>query len=102
MKKSLQLKKRRFMAVVFESIIKSDSETGWCIELKDTMDGRSVICKDLDEYEIKIAEMGKRYAHQIDEVKWLQEANLHPSIIDEVRLAMSAFQEKYQEELMGK
>lgn len=90
------------MAVVFESIIKSDGKDGWFIELKDTMDGRSFTCKDLDEYEIKIQELGEQYGGHIDEVKWLQEAGLHPSLIDEIRLSMASFQEKYKDQIEEK
>ena len=87
------------MKVIFESTIKANEEGGWYIELKDTIDGKVAICKDLDEYEKKIIEFGENYGNQIDEVKWGQEENLHPHLLDEVRLAMSKFQEKYKDQI---
>ena len=87
------------MAVVFESIVKSDGEGGWCIDLLDTLDERKCTCKDLQEYEKKIQEFGQKYGGHIDEVRWSQEDDLPPAILDQVRLAMSEYQEKYKDEI---
>ncbi len=90
------------MGIVFESIVKSDGEGGWCIELKDPMREVILVCKDLEEYEKNIQELSQPYGGRIDEVKWLQEAGLHPSLIDEVRFEMVKFQEKYKDQLEEK
>lgn len=87
------------MPIIFESIVKSDKENGWFIQLRDTQDNRVLTCKDLVEYETKIQELAEPYGGHIDEVKWLQEANLHPSIIDAVRQEMQKFEEKYKDDI---
>ena len=86
------------MAVVFESVIKNNKKGGWYIELKDTMDGRIEWCQNLEEYAQKIEELGADYGGDI-EVKWSSDEDVHPSSLDEVRVGMVAYQEKYQEEI---
>ena len=87
------------MSVIFESTIKADDKGAWYIELKDTVTDKVATCKDLKEYEEKIQEFGEEYGHHIDEVRWLQEDGLPPFILDDVRMAMSEYQEKYQKEI---
>ena len=41
------------MSVVFEALVKNSDDGGWFIELKDTVDGRIEVCKDLNEFEKK-------------------------------------------------
>ena len=85
------------MAVVFESIIKFDNESGdWSIELIDTVDNRSVICKDMDEYSQKVEDFGNDYGGNIDEVKWSKDDNVPPFIMDDVRMQMSKHQEEIE------
>lgn len=84
--------------VVFEAIIRSDKVGGWFIELKDTIDGRVEICKDMDEFEEKIEAMGDDYGGHIDEVRWSKEDDLHPAILDEIRLIMAEKRAKIEEE----
>jgi len=86
------------MAVIFESTIKADGIGGWYIELKDTEDGRVAICKDLQEYEEKIEELGADYGGHIDEVRWNQDTDVTPMMLDEIRLQMAAIREKIEEE----
>jgi len=86
------------MAVVFEATVKNDEMGGWFIELKDTMDNRVEICKDLDEFEEKIEELGSDYGGHIDEVRWLKDDDLHPHAIDELRIKMAEKRAKLEEE----
>ncbi|SFV57164.1 hypothetical protein MNB_SM-7-490 [hydrothermal vent metagenome] len=84
--------------VVFEAMIKSDGVGGWFIELKDTTDGRIEVCKDLDEFEVKIEEMGDEYGGHIDEVRWLKDEDLHPAAMDDIRTLMAEKRAKIEEE----
>jgi hypothetical protein len=49
----------------------------------------------LEEYAVKIEEMGNDYGGHIDEVKWSHDKNVTPQHLYEVRMGM----QKYQEEL---
>ena len=84
--------------VIFEATIKNDKASGWFIELKDTEDGRVEICKDLDEFEEKIEQMGDDYGGHIDEVRWLKDDDLHPAAMDEIRALMAEKRAKIEEE----
>ncbi len=90
------------MAVMFTSTIKLDDSDKWFIELRDVTDPcdeRVEVCFDLDEYETKIEEMGADYGGHIDEVKWLKDDNIPPSVLDEIRLKMAEQRAKIEEEL---
>ncbi len=84
--------------IIFEATIKNDGVGGWFIELKDTTDGRVEICKDLDEFEEKIEQMGDDYGGHIDEVKWLKDEDLHPAAMDQIRALMAEKRAKIEEE----
>ena len=84
--------------VIFEATIKNDGVGGWFIELKDTEDGRVEICKDLDEFEEKIEQMGDDYGGHIDEVRWLKDDDLHPAAMDQIRALMAEKRAKIEEE----
>ena len=87
------------MSVIFEARIKNrgESPTDWFIELKDTVDGRTENCDDLEEFAKKIEELGADYGGQIDEVKWSQDDNITEEQYSEVNAKMR----KYQEELLN-
>ena len=87
------------MSVIFESTVKTGKDGGWYIELKDTVQEKIEICKDLKEFEQKIQEMGNDYGGRIDEVKWLNQEGLSPAHMQEVRVAMMEYHEKYKDEL---
>ncbi|MCF6340037.1 MAG: hypothetical protein L3J10_04690 [Sulfurimonas sp.] len=88
------------MSVIFESTIKmvEGSSENWYIELKDTMDGRIEICKDLIEYSKKVEELGSEYGGNIDEVKWIKDNNIPLPIIDTIRFEMSKLQREIEDE----
>ncbi len=90
------------MAVVFEALVKNSQDGGWLIELKDTVDGRVVICKDLNEFEQKIQELGDDYGGRVDEVKWISHENLSPQNEQELRVGMMKYHEKYKDQLEDK
>lgn len=75
---------------VFESTIKmlDISTLEWYIELKDVLSGKIEICKDLDEYSHKLAMLASSYEEDVDEVRWSKDDNVHPAIIDAIRLQM--------------
>ncbi len=84
-------------AVIFESVIKSNPVGRWYLELRDSQEGRSEICLDLDEYAQKIEEMGAIYGGDV-EVAWSAEENVTQIQINEVRQAMMLYEQKLQEE----
>ncbi len=84
--------------VIFESIIKSNPIGKWYIEIRDTTEGgESQICLDIDEYAIKIEDMGAEYGGDI-EVVWSQEENVTPEQVNEIRMQMNAYQAKLEDE----
>ena len=86
------------MAVIFETVIKSNPIGRWYLELRDTSDeDRVEICLDLEEYTMKIEDMGAEYGGDI-EVNWSAEENVSEAQINEVRMAMIAYEEKQKNE----
>ncbi len=80
------------MAVIFESVIKSNPVGRWYIELRDTSeDDRVEFCLDLDEYAQKIEDMGAEYGGDI-EVHWSADENVTQQQLNEVRMGMAKFQ----------
>ncbi|MDF1874452.1 hypothetical protein JHD48_01750 [Sulfurimonas sp. SAG-AH-194-I05] len=77
------------MAVVFTSNIKINPDGSWYIVLTDTVDNRTAVCLNLDEYSQKIEDFGADYGGNIDAVKWSKDANVPPQTMDEIRLEMS-------------
>jgi hypothetical protein len=86
------------MAVIFESIIKSNPVGRWYIEIRDTTEEDSnQICLDIEEYATKIEEMGAEYGGDV-EVVWSQEENVTDVQIHEVRMEMMAYEQRLQDE----
>ena len=87
------------MNVIFEALVKNDKDGGWFIELKDTVDDRVVICKNLSEFEQKIQELGNDYGGRVDEVKWISHESLSPENEQKLRVGMMEYHEKYKDQL---
>lgn len=89
------------MSVIFESTIKmtNGSSEDWYIELKDTVDNRVEVCKDLSEYSKKVEELGADYGGNIDEVRWSKDDNVPLPIMDKVRFEMSKLQREIEDEI---
>jgi len=86
------------MAVIIESIIKSNPIGKWYIELRDTtQEDKFEICLDIEEYAQKIEEMGEEYGGDI-EVVWSAEDNVTKEQINEVRMQINAYEAKREEE----
>jgi hypothetical protein len=85
--------------VIFEAIVKNDDLGGWFIELKDTVDGRVEVCKNLEVFEKTIQKMGEDYGGKIDEVKWISHKSLTPENEQKVRVAMMEYYEKYKDQI---
>jgi hypothetical protein len=86
------------MAVKFISHVEQDGIGGWFIKLTDTLEESEVICKDLDEYAVKIEELGGEYGGDI-EVVWTRSPLLTPANYQELEEQMAIMQEKYQEDI---
>lgn len=89
------------MSVIFESTIKmvEGSKEDWYIELKDTIEDRVEICKDLSEYSKKVEELGTDYGGNIDEVRWSKDEDVPPYVMDGIRFEMSKLQRELEEEI---
>jgi hypothetical protein len=85
------------MSVVFISTIKMDSEQNWYIELKDMVDQRVEICRDMDEYAQKVEDLGSDYGGNIDSVNWYKDENVPPHVMDEIRFEMAKHQAEIEE-----
>jgi hypothetical protein len=86
------------MAIVFEAKIYVDENKKWFIELKDTEDGRIMVCNTLDELETNIEALGNDYGGHVDEVKWLRDENVPEVVMDELRVLMAQHREKIEAE----
>ncbi len=86
------------MAVIFESIIRSNPVGRWYIELRDTTEEDSMqICLDIDEYAQKIEDMGAEYGGDI-EVKWSADENVTQQQLNEVRMQIAKYDERQQKQ----
>jgi len=83
-------------AVIFDSIIKTNPLGRWYLELRDSGEGVTEVCLDLDEYAQKIEDMGAIYGGNV-EVAWAAEENVTQEQINEVRQAMMDYEQKLQE-----
>jgi Fe2+ transport system protein FeoA len=82
---------------VIVSTIKSNSEGKWYFELKDEHIGRVETCKDLQEYEEKLNDMGQIYGADL-QVIWEADENVTKRQIDEIKYEMMAIEAKLEEE----
>ena len=85
------------MAVIFTSTIKMDEENNWYIELKDMVDDRVAICKDMEEYAEKVEDYGSDYGGNIDSVNWYKDENVPPHVMDEIRQKMADHKAEIEE-----
>ena len=86
------------MAVKFISHVDQNAVGEWFIKLTDTLEDSSVICKNLEEYEKQIEELGGDYGGDI-EVVWTRAPLLTPANYQDLQDKMAKLQEKYQEEI---
>jgi len=86
------------MAVKFISHVDQNELGEWFIKLTDTLEESSVICNDLDQYAIKIEELGGEYGGEI-EVEWTRSPLLTPANYQALQDGMAKMQEKYQDEI---
>jgi hypothetical protein len=83
--------------IIFESIIKTNPVGRWYIEIRDTSDEESQMCLDIDEYAVKVENMGAKHGGNI-EIHWSQEENVTPEQINEVRIAMMDYEAQLERE----
>jgi hypothetical protein len=86
------------MSVLINSTIKTNALGRWYIELNDTTEeGHMEICLDINEYALKIEEIGAGYGGEI-EVVWSSEDGVTPEQINEVRMQMNAYEEEREKQ----
>jgi len=80
------------MSVLIKSTIKTNPLGRWYIELNDTTEeGHMAICLDVNEYAVKIEEIGAEYGNDI-EIEWSSDEGVTPEQINEVRMQMNAYE----------
>ena len=87
------------MSVIFTSTIKMADDQTWYIELKDMVDERVAICKDIDEYSQKVEDFGSDYGGNIETVNWYKDDNVPPYVMDQIRSEMARHQADIEESL---
>lgn len=87
------------MSVVFTSTIKMADDDTWFIELKDMVDMRVEICRDMDEYAQKVEDLGSDYGGHIDSVNWYKDENVPPYVMDIIRAEMAKHQADIEERM---
>ena len=89
---------RKKMSVIIQSTIKTNPLGRWYIELKDTTEeDHMVICLDINEYALKIEEIGVEYGGEID-VAWQADDEVTQEQINEVRMEINAYEEEREQE----
>ena len=90
------------MAVVFEvKICANDDLETWFLELKDTVDGKIMLCNSLEELDTNIEALGDEYGGHIDEVNWIKEDSVSEIMMDDVRVKMAEHRETIETERGG-
>jgi len=85
------------MAVIINSTIKTNPVGRWYIELNDTTEeGHMEICLDINEYAVKIEEIGAEYGGDI-EVSWSADDGVTDVQINEVRMQMNAYEAEIEQ-----
>jgi len=80
------------MAVIIESVIKSNPVGRWYITLSDTTEEDSLeVCLDIYEYAEKVEKMGEEYGGDV-EIAWSSDDNVTPEQINEVRMQIMAYE----------
>lgn len=85
------------MAVKFISHVEQDKD-GWFINLTDTLEETTVICKDLQEYQAQIEKLGGEYGGDI-EVVWTKSKLLTPANYQDLQEKMVKLSDEYKDEI---
>jgi hypothetical protein len=87
------------LEVVFSAHIKkAQNQNGYEIILEDKQSSKVELCKDVEEFSKKIEEMGAIYQGSIDEVRWSKDEDLHPLILDNIRLEMMHIEQEIKQD----
>ena len=86
------------MAVKFISYVDEDKSGDWFIELTDTLEETTVICKDLEEYKVNLEDLARKYANDI-EVAWTKSKTLSPKNYQDLNDKMAELQKEYKDEI---
>ena len=89
------------MRVTFQATIKVDETQNWYIELTDLLADKTQHCLTMEEFEIKIEEFSQGYGGHVDEIKWLKDDDVLPSMMDAVRVQMANVRAKIENEKGG-
>jgi hypothetical protein len=86
------------MSVKFTAVQKQQNDKSWYIELTDTMENKTIKCENLEQFSQQIELLGAEYGNDI-EVVWSCDNDVSPLCMQELRVAMMTYQDKYQDEI---
>lgn len=86
------------MAVKFISHVEENESGNWFITLTDTLQGKSAICDDMDQYKKSLEKLADEYGNDI-EVIWTKSKNLSPQNYQDLSNKMAELQKEYAKEI---
>lgn len=86
------------MAVKFISHVEENEKGDWFITLTDTLQNKSAVCDDIEQYKINIERLADEYGNDI-EVVWTKSKTLTPKSYQELNSQMAKLQEEYANEI---
>lgn len=86
------------MAVKFISHVEENNLGNWFITLTDTLQNKSAICENMDQYKKNLEELADEYGNDI-EVVWTKSKNLSPQNYQDLNDKMEQLQKEYAQEI---
>ncbi len=86
------------MAVKFISHVEENENGKWFIELTDTLEEKTIVCNDMDEYKKNLEAMADNYGNDI-EVVWTKSKTLSPASYQDLNDKMAELQKEYEKEI---
>jgi hypothetical protein len=84
------------MSVILKANIEED-KNNWIIHITDTSDNTEVICDSLEDFSIKIEEMGSEYGNDV-EVVWSKNPDVTDEHFKEIHTQMAKYKEEEKKE----
>ncbi len=86
------------MAVKFISHVEENNLGNWFITLTDTLQNKSAVCMDMDQYKKNLEELADEYGNDI-EVVWTKSKTLSPQNYQDLNEKMAELQKEYSQEI---
>jgi predicted RNA-binding protein len=86
------------MAVKFISHVEENNLGNWFITLTDTLQNKSTVCMDMDQYKKNLEKLADEYGNDI-EVVWTKSKTLSPQNYQDLNEKMAELQKEYAQEI---